>query len=281
MSERFLCLPLFLEKDSAWLNYSLKYRALLQFILARCVYKSYEYNLAGKIIHLKPGQMITSLRELTDDFNHSVKFKEDKLSKTTTARALAYFMRDQKVGHIAVQNAGHEKTLLTVIDTRIYEIVYNQSGTGSGTGSGTKSGQGRDNIKRTRNTNDQTEYTKDVHERPVSSDSPFAHASVFSSEIPSEDLDLYAYANNYRFPNKEPINEKVLLRWFSTYGADEVYEAILHYEKNNDIKFIPKPEAYLEASLKNRYWEVAKLRDQAKEREKQHEKEKKQRNATG
>ena len=279
MSERFLCLPLFLQKDSAWKNYSLKYRALFQFILSECVYKLYEYNLNGMILNLKPGQMITTIRELTEKFNLTVKFKEDKLTKTTTARALDRFMCDKFVGHIPVQNAGHEKTLLTITNSRVYEIVFNQVGTDTGTHNDKIVGQERDNIKRTRNTNDKPRYTKDVHERSAPPITPFAHASVFSSDSRDspKDLDLYTFANNYEFPNKERINEKVLTRWFGIYGPEEVYEAIRHYEKNNEVKFIPKPEAYMESSLKNRYWETSKLREKTKEREKHHEKEKKQR----
>ena len=58
MSKGFIALPRSLETDSAWRHYSLRDRALFQYIIAHCVYTDYEYNLAGRTINLRPGQMI-------------------------------------------------------------------------------------------------------------------------------------------------------------------------------------------------------------------------------
>lgn len=285
MSKGFLCIPRSLEYDSKWIHYSLKYRALYIFILSNCVFKEYEYNLAGLKIPLKPGQMMTSIRDLTNNFNKTVTHADDKFTKSSTHRALGVFMRDQKAGHQAVQHAGHIETLITIIDPIVYEIFFHQVGTHSGTGNGTTVGQVRDSIKRTTKTKTNNDiYNKDEYQdvRPLASaiaDSPFAHASVFSSaaNASSGEPDFYAFAHDYVFPTGDRIKEKTLLRWFRVYGPEEVYEAIQYYEKMKDIKFIPKPEAYLETTLKFRHWETAKLRENAKEREKKHEKEKKQR----
>lgn len=146
----FISIPRSLETDCCWVKYSLRERALFLHILFSCVYSPYEYNIAGKRLILQPGQMMTTIRDLTESYNNTVCHKEDKLTKSTIYRILERFARDQKLGHQVVQNAGQSETLITIVDLDIYNITFNFSGTGSGTGSGTDAGQVRDNIKRTR-----------------------------------------------------------------------------------------------------------------------------------
>ncbi len=282
MSERYIKIPISYFFESPWCNYSLKYRYLFLFILSRCVFKSYEYNLGGKIIILEPGQYITSLRKLTQDFNSSMNRVDDHMSKSSVDRALGVFARDQKAGHQAVQHAGHEETIISITDSIVLALIKNEFGTGSGTGSGTDAGQVRDSIKRKRIKDDQKDFNKkddkktNVQSSTADASSPLIDIKQDSSRRGSlVPIDVFKFIDDFVMHNGKSIKSNVKMRWLSKYGSEEVYESIKYYEFMRLKLEIPKPEAYLEDSLKNRYWETFKLREEAKEREKYFEKQKK------
>ena len=110
-----------------------------------------------------------------------------------------------------------------------------------------------------------------VHNFNESSGSSFIKENSSPPEA-SEDR-LMAWIDAYQFPDKKKIGDKTLLRWFKTYPPKEIYESLKYYEKMNEKEFKPKPEAYVEKSLINRYWEIDLLRTEAKEREKKYTKQ--------
>lgn len=106
----------------------------------------------------------------------------------------------------------------------------------------------------------------------VREDSSFLNINSSPAE-PSDDR-LMKQIEEYQFPDKKHIQGKTLLRWFKLHDPQEIWDSILYYEKMNHKKFIPKPEAYIERTLENRWWEVNKLREAGKERENQYKKTK-------
>ncbi len=114
---------------------------------------------------------------------------------------------------------------------------------------------------------------------PSQSESSFAYASFDSSRSGSSlnDFDHARYADEFKFPDGSFIKKAVLTRWMIAHGPEEVYYAIRHYEKMSKKKLIPKPEAYVQTSLKKRYWETEQMRDKARQKEKNNKEDKKKR----
>lgn len=146
-SKGYYSLPRSLENNQGWKSYSLRYRAFFQFIVSKCLWYEDVYNIAGKDFPILPGQYMTSIRDITEEFNQTVVHKEDKLNKSTTSRILHSFSFNFLVGHATVQHAGHEKTLLTIIDQDTYDQFIRDDGTSNGTDSKKLTGQRRDSIK--------------------------------------------------------------------------------------------------------------------------------------
>ena len=121
--------------------------------------------------------------------------------------------------------------------------------------------------KNVRDIKDVSEPVGKVHNL-VRCDSSFQNTNSFPAE-PSLDR-LMKQIEEYQFPDKTFIQSKTLSRWFKHYESQEIWDSIIYYEKMNEKKLVPKPEAYLEKTLQNRWWEMDKLRTEAKEREKKY-----------
>ena len=179
--------------------------------------------------------------------------------------------------------------MITIIDSSICETTFNLNRTDFRTDFRTPTGQVPDDIKRTTINTNKKECNKDDNNDNVnkkkssavadSLDSPFMQKenSFFSSSSEGEEIDYYQFAEQFQFPDKSKIDGKVLIRWFINNPASDVYQAILHYQENAKKNFIPKPEAYLESSLKHGYWKIKDLREKIKSKEKEYEREKEER----
>jgi hypothetical protein len=86
--------------------------------------------------------------------------------------------------------------------------------------------------------------------------------------------DLPKYFYEYKFQNGSTINPKVLIRWLRDYEHEAIYKALRYYEKMFSKNVIPKPEAYVQKVLTNRFWESDELRLKCNERETMYNKQK-------
>ena len=113
-------------------------------------------------------------------------------------------------------------------------------------------------------------------DRSKRKESPFIKTNFSFNATVDE---MMAWLNDYKFPapfNKK-IGEKCLLRWFVNYDVIEIVKSVKYAEKMHESKPKDNLEAYVEKCLKERHWETNELRNKADEREKQHKKEKKER----
>lgn len=177
-------------------------RGLFLHILFSCVYSPYEYSISGKRLILQPGQMMTTFKRLTDSYNDTVSHKEDKLNKTTTYRILERFTRDEKVQLQTVRHAGHEETMITIIDSTICNTTFNFSGTASGTASGTDAERVRNDIKRTTEQNNNVVVDVVAAQAPAQQEEfnvmgyplKITKKHVDGSDILASNEELFAYA---------------------------------------------------------------------------------------
>lgn len=86
--------------------------------------------------------------------------------------------------------------------------------------------------------------------------------------------DPYKYILNNEFKDGSKVPEHVLARWLRDYSTHEIYKSLIYYQKMSSNQQINKPIAYVEAALKERYWESNDLRDGAKDKEGKFQKEK-------
>lgn len=181
MSKGHISYPRELYEHSAWLHYPLRYRAVLDYILLKCVWSPYEYNIAGKTFILQPGQMMTTKNRFVEDFNNTVKFKEDQINGTTLLRIWSCLTRDQMLDHQTVQHAGHKETLLTIKHSMFYGSTFNLNGPANGPANGPNSDQLRTNIKRT---------TEEREEKKEQQQQAAPAAAVFScfAKIPNSQV---------------------------------------------------------------------------------------------
>lgn len=81
-----------------------------------------------------------------------------------------------------------------------------------------------------------------------------------SSSSEEKSIDIWEEIDKQRASNRGPFADAAVIRWLKTYGAEEVYQAILHTKKNAK----KKPEAYMEKCLKERWWEIEQRREKAR-----------------
>jgi hypothetical protein len=126
MSSGFIKLPRSLLQDPLWKSLPYTYRHIFLTILEHAVWKPTKVNDHGKIIDLKPGQLLTTLRLLVKLCD------EPDINKRLIERALVKFNLLDFSGH----EVGQKKTVITITRKDIVELW--------GTENGTKVGQTRD-----------------------------------------------------------------------------------------------------------------------------------------
>jgi hypothetical protein len=86
-------------------------------------------------------------------------------------------------------------------------------------------------------------------------DSKATPSSATPNSFKSQD-EMMDWVDKYNQEQGCFIQAKTLLRWYKTYEVGEVFNAMVHFTKMKNKKPIAKPEAYIEKSLKERYWSV-------------------------
>lgn len=135
MSSGYINLPRSLLNDPIWKSLPYTYRHIFITILQNVVYQEIDVDDFGKIIHLMPGEMLTTYRRMVELCN------EDDIDKRTIERAFVKF----KLCGFSGQRTGHRKTIVTITRTDVLELI--------GTKIGTNSGQTRDINKEDKEVN--------------------------------------------------------------------------------------------------------------------------------
>lgn len=121
----FIQLPRSLLENEIWNSLRLKYRHVLLIILKKCAWKPCKYNDNGQIIHLNPGELCVSYRELAEWCNQNVKFREDEVDRNIIERAVSVFLKLK----IIRQEVRHCKMVITVTIPGVYDTEKKETET--------------------------------------------------------------------------------------------------------------------------------------------------------
>ncbi len=121
MHSGFFKVPRSLFKDPFWITVSAKYKMFFITLLELVCYAPQKFNDNGQIISLEIGQVCITERELVNVLGKGY-------NKTFVRRALDFFRRSQKTDH----KVDHRKTIITIIDPEICELMKNKSGPRNG-----------------------------------------------------------------------------------------------------------------------------------------------------
>ncbi len=234
MSKGHISLPRELFEQSFWLHYPLRYRAVFEFIILKCMWSPFEYDIAGKIFILQPGQMMTTKSRFVDDFNRTVKFKDDQINGTTLLRIWAFLTRDQMLDQQTVQHMGHKETLITIKHSMFYEYTFKKHGPTSGPAFGPKTDQERTNNKRTHDKeNNKHALFVRAGERAI------VDGSFVISALHTKEEEIYITYN-------EILTEMINLGY-----SEEQTKIALEILKNNNPTLNGTISAYLSGIIKN------------------------------
>lgn len=91
--EGFIKLPRSLLKSEVWKSLRLRQQKLFLYILEKAQFNHYIFKYNGKDIALKPGDLCNSYRGLAEDFNQTVKFRDEKIDASFVQRAVSAFSK--------------------------------------------------------------------------------------------------------------------------------------------------------------------------------------------
>jgi len=116
----FIQIPKSFLTGFIWNNLSLEYRHIFTTILIHMAFKPTQMNSFGHIVTVQPGQFLTTLEDLERLCKHK-KIKESKIYRA--------WQKFNLVG-ISKQETKHGKTLITITEPAICELLKNQNETG-------------------------------------------------------------------------------------------------------------------------------------------------------
>lgn len=273
--EGFIKLPKALFTSDSWRCLRIKQQKLFLFILQKAQYTYYTFRYNGKPIELIPGDLCVSLRRLSDDYNSTVKFKEEKIDVPFIQRAVSAFAKSG----LADTRTDTGISIIRVTFPGIYNYETNQSDTRTDTDSiqrryTNEERKEREDIRETIETIEGAEapdsflFHKELEERCKKSleEDPLGKP-VFEPDIPSKSTcfnqdqevqknELWEYAvknkiSNGMTDNGVPgIKEKDIVNWLKTpYDGMEIFECMKAVVGKNVSKSYA---AYVESLLKKR-----------------------------
>lgn len=113
MFEGYFGFPRALISNEIWKSLSFEYRHVFLTIMANCVYEEKEMNDHGELFMLKPGQYMTTERELAK------KCDEPTIDSSLIHRC---FLKFEKLG-FSKQEVKHKKTIITIIQKDYVEMI--------------------------------------------------------------------------------------------------------------------------------------------------------------
>lgn len=120
----FIQLPRSLLKNDLYLELDCIERHMLQILLFLCCYKEKTMDDHGVLVHLKPGQYMTTEREFVDDCKRlSCQSDRPIFNKSRVHR---FFLKMKKY-HFSDQKVNHTKTIITIILPALCEQWKNKS----------------------------------------------------------------------------------------------------------------------------------------------------------
>lgn len=112
MNQGYIRIPRSLLRDPLWLGLPSTYQRVYLTILENVVYKDTTQNAFGKLIHLKPGQMLTTIRRLV------ILCECREIDRNIVDRSLKRFF---ELG-FSRQDSRHGKTVITITRDDICEL---------------------------------------------------------------------------------------------------------------------------------------------------------------
>ena len=121
----FVKLPRSLLKSETWRSLNIRQQKLFLYILEKAQINPFVFKYNGKDIHLEPGDFCKSYRELAEDFNQTVKFKDEKITPSFVQRAVSAFLRSG----IADTRTDTDVLVIRIIYPGIYDHLKPQPDT--------------------------------------------------------------------------------------------------------------------------------------------------------
>lgn len=251
-TDGFIRLPRMLLESESWKSLRMRQQKLFLYILYKAQHSPFTFKYNGKDINLMPGDLCISLRRLVDDFNGSVKFKEEKIGLPFVQRAVSAFL---KMG-LTDTRTDTGISIISVIFPGIYDSSKSQTDTETDTGSihlrytNEERKEGKE-IKETINdvrsplSYEGKKTEKEKSYTPSVSDPEELEDPKISEEQIREDV---LFALDFVKDSKIPLKDTDVERWIRKWQGFTVM-ANLHL-MTRQKKTVIKPAAWMERALK-------------------------------
>lgn len=207
MSNSFIQIPRSLLLDPLWMKLSAKYQIVFIQILSRVCYLPQKFNDHGIILDLKPGQVCTTLREIST-------WCGDDFSKTEIERCIKKLILCGFCG----QEVRHIKSIISITHKDTYDLLVQYSETR--------------NETRVRQDRDRIETQKDKEDKDISNDISKEEQAHPAEQVRSKDLLTFNF-DNWKF---EGYTEQDAADWRLMYPHIDLHVETLkaaQWLKNN------------------------------------------------
>ena len=126
----FIKLPRTLLKSEVWRSLRLRQQKLFLYILEKAQFTHYVFKYNGVDIPLSPGDLCNSYRGLAEDFNQTVRFREEKIDAPFVQRAVSTFSKHG----LTDTRTDTGILVISIIYPGIYDDVKNTTDTPTDTG---------------------------------------------------------------------------------------------------------------------------------------------------
>lgn len=242
--EGFIKLPRSLIYSSGWRDLRIKQQKFFLYILQRVQFTPKKERNNGKEFVVMPGQLFISYRSLVQDYNASVKYKDEKIDLSFLQRAVSAFLAN---GWADTQT-DTGITVITITQSDLYDHFKSLSDTQTDT----ETIQRRYNEKE-RKEREEYKETIDRADAPVRS---FSSNNKKEQEISDEKKDKFDLIWKYLTENQmceessknaKGVKKTDLMRWLrGSHSAHEVFESI---KSANESQVSSSYPAYIQTLL--------------------------------
>lgn len=245
--EGFIKLPRSLLKSESWKSLRLRQQKLFLYILEKAQHTNYIFKYNGNSIPLNPGDLCISVRRLVDDFNSTVKFKDEKIDPPFVQRAVSAFSKHG----LTDTRTDTGITIVTIIYPGIYDTQKNTTDTPTDTSSiqARYTNEERKEGEDIKETNDGVSSLLNLEieekQKAPSIFTPQSQPQALSEEKQKHYQLLWKFIVEHsmcdgRTPNGKPgIKEKDLQVWIAKYEGKEIIECLKMTLKTQPSKTWP------------------------------------------
>lgn len=172
----YFSLPRSFTRDPLWLDLPLEYQHVFLVILDHACWKPQKFDDHGVIIDLKPGQLCTTERDLAKKCNK-------KITRIIVQRAIAKL----KVYSFLIQEVIHVKSVLSICDKRIFDLIIKNCEPGNEPGVSQDCARIEPETKKTRKKEDKKTTTPTPFSQSPDRSVVVFYRSLLSLDLPDSD----------------------------------------------------------------------------------------------